>query len=137
MNTICDRNYKKLMKLAPDLWSLTQGDALKSQSSGLMDLHLDVLSVDQEAHKMVIALSHYYQHPSGDMIPDPDMELRIDRSLGMVEALTYQDSIRFQSVYLEDGRYYPKLKKELNSFLGTWLRNCLSQGHKLQGVSQE
>ena len=131
MNTICDRNYKKLMKLAPDLWSLAQGDALKSQSSGLMDLHLDVLSVDEEARQMVIALSHYYQHPSGDMIPDPDMELRIDRSFGMVEALTYQDSIGFQRVYLDDGRYYPKLRNKLNSFLGTWLRNCLSQGHKL------
>lgn len=22
--------------------------------------------------KLVIALSHYYLHPSGDMIPDPD-----------------------------------------------------------------
>ena len=46
-------------------------EAKKSQVSGFMDLNLDRLSRDGSV--TVIALSHYYKHPSGDMIPDPDM----------------------------------------------------------------
>jgi uncharacterized protein YqiB (DUF1249 family) len=124
------RNYQKLLKLAPDLWSLKMGEALKSKSEGYMDLNLDVLN--KEGHQLWVALSHYYQHPSGDLIPDPNMEIRISSQCGgYIEALTYQDSFGYQRVYLDENRYYPKLRKSLNSFLGQWLKNCLEQGHRL------
>lgn len=94
-----------------------------------MDLNLDVLHKQDDL--MIIALSHYYQNHNGDMIPDPDMEIRVDRSYEFIEALAYQDSFGYQRVYQNENHYYPRLKKSLNSFLSQWLKNCLDQGHSL------
>ena len=51
---------------------------------------------------------------------------------GRLEALTFQQAIPpvYQEVYPEPGRYYRKLKRDLNSFLTTWLRNLKDQGHR-------
>lgn len=75
---IYENNYKKLLILIPELWSLEAGQALKSKSEGYMDLNLDVLTVNDE--HIVIALSHYYKHQSGGMIADPGMEIRVYRN---------------------------------------------------------
>ncbi len=69
------------------------------------------------------------------MIPDPDMEIRVYRTNEFVEALTYQDSLVYQRVYLDENHHYPNLKKSLNSFLSQWLKNCLVQGHQLKRSS--
>lgn len=34
-------------------------------------------------------------------------------------------------VYPEPGMVVPRLKRELNAFLGVWLRNLKAQGHRL------
>ena len=105
-------------------------EAKKSQVSGFMDLNLDRLSRD--GNVTVIALSHYYKHPSGDMIPDPDMQIRIMTDEKVAEALSYQDSYMYRTVYDENGRVVsPAIKQELNDFLDIWLSNCLEQGHRL------
>ena len=54
------RIFHKLLDVVPDL--LTIEDAGKSKVEGYMDLGLDVLFRSPE--KLVIALSHYYKHPS-------------------------------------------------------------------------
>jgi len=61
---------------------------------------------------------------------DPDMEIRIIPKMKMVEALTFQQDNMgiYQQVYLEDNRYYPRLKNELNHFLNSWLKNLIEQG---------
>ena len=59
------RIYQKLLRVAPEL-AQTKEHA-KSKVSGVMDLNLDVLERSQGY--MRIALSHYWLHPSGDMIP--------------------------------------------------------------------
>lgn len=128
VNPINSRIYKKLIKLVPELWLLELGAGLKSCSKGYIDLHLDVLSEEEE---MTIALSHYYQSESRDLVSDPDMEVLIFRK-GMAEALTYQDEFTFQHIYADKTHFYSKIKKELNSFLNYWLRNCLKQGHRLE-----
>lgn len=129
-NTIYEKNYKKLLRLAPNLWSLDIGDDLKSRVECYMDLNLDVL--EKQDNVMRIALSHYYKHPSGDMIADPDMEMRVNQETQTIEALTFQNSMFYHEVYLDENRFYPALKKSLNSFLGTWLGNCIAQGHQLK-----
>lgn len=60
------RIFHKLLNVIPDL--LTIEEYGKSVVDGYMDLNLDVL--DRTPSKIVIALSHYYKHPSGDMIPE-------------------------------------------------------------------
>ena len=128
MRTIYERIYEKLEQLVGNLNAIPE--AMKSQVPGFMNLNLDRVSASGDA--TVIALSHYYKHPSGDMIPDPDMEIRIRPSARTAEALTYQDAYAYQFVYTGDGQLVSaELKRDLNEFLDQWLSNCLAQGHRL------
>lgn len=136
MPNIYETIYKKLQKLIPDIADLQPGDTRKSKSNQYMDLNLDVLDRTEPNKNfgyelITIALSHYYKHDSGDMIPDPDMEIKVCPQLRFAEALTYQDTYGYKQVYPEPGKFYPKLKKDLNNFLNTWLTNCIDQKHNL------
>jgi len=128
MTTIERRIYAKLEQLVGDLREIPE--SRKSQVPGFMDLNLDRLA--DNGAVAVIALSHYYRHPSGDLIPDPDMEIRICRNRKTAEALAYQDSFGYKRVHRRYGEPFSAwLKRDLNQFLETWLSNCLAQGHRL------
>ena len=116
--TIEARIFQKLTALLPDLKTLRHR---KMTAEGYMDLGIDVL--ERRPNAMRIALSHYYKHPSGDMIPDPDMELEVNFREKTARALTFQDTLLYQSV--EDR---PALQGELNRFLQQWLTNIEQQG---------
>ena len=114
-----------------------EGDAAKSvidPDGGMMDLnydHLGCRKLDLGNYVSYdIALARNYIQ-NGDVMADPDMEIRIYPEIKYAEALTYQlDGLGiFQQVYPEPGRVYPKLKRELNQFLNQWLKNCIDQGH--------
>ena len=120
--------YKKLIKIIPDI--ATRRSAGKSQlsSDALMDLNLDVLS--RQGNIVRIALSLYYKQ-NGDMIADPDMEIIINTQLMTANAMTYQDSMIFQSAE-QEGAINQKLVNDLNEFLDQWLQNCIEQGHNVE-----
>jgi len=82
--------YSKLEQVLGDLTQLP--DHIKLEASGFMDLSMDVLV--RESDHIRISLSHYYSQ-NGDLVPDPDMELRIFPDLKMAEALTFQDAYRY------------------------------------------
>ncbi len=80
-----------------------------------MPLNVDKLTSD------TIALAHNGKQ-NGDVMADPDMEVRI-----------YP-----QEVYPEPGKYYPKLKKELNEFLNNWLKTMIEiQRYQLASEERE
>ena len=109
------------------------GEALKLKSDGFMDLNLDLLF--EEDGKYTIAMAHNYIQ-NGDVMADPDMEIRIIPSMKMAEALSFRQDGGIpinQHVYEEvDGKtmVYPMIKKELNTFLSGWLLNIKNQGFK-------
>jgi len=109
--------------------SLKFNEYLKLKSGIFMDLNIDHLSHKDDDRSIVISLAHNYIQ-EGDVMADPDMEIRIIPSMKMVEALTFQQDSTgtYQQIYLEDGRFYPPLKKELNNFLNSWLKNLIEQG---------
>lgn len=113
----------------------TFDEALKLKSGGFMDLNLDKLYEDDKT--CTIAMAHNYIQ-NGDVMADPDMEIRITPSMKMAEALSFRQdgSIPInQWVYEEiDGKtmVYPRIKKELNTFLSGWLLNLKKQGFKNQ-----
>jgi len=123
--------YKKIYHLVPELDKLEAGDGLKLKSKGFMDLNIDVLARGKDTS--IIAMSHYYRHPSGDQVADPDMEIKIHHKSKMAEALSYQDSLGYRQVYPEEGLVNPQAKKDLNDFLNQWLNNIKGQGHKIEG----
>ena len=121
--------YQRLMVVVPDL--LTIKSHGKSEVEGLMALNLDVLQRTPE--KLIIAMSHYYKHPSGDMIPDPDMIIAVYSGKNVAEALTYQDTYIYTEVYAEDGSVIDTERRSLNDFLHMWLGNLIEQKHVIKG----
>ncbi|MBW4660232.1 MAG: DUF1249 domain-containing protein [Drouetiella hepatica Uher 2000/2452] len=117
--------YSKLQKVLGDLSQLP--DSMKLEAPGFMDLSMNVL--ERESDHIRIALSHYYSQ-NGDLVPDPDMEIRIFPESEMAEAMTYQDSYSYQEVYPTPQTVSPRLKVELNRFLNQWLTNIIDQKHK-------
>jgi len=134
-NDVYIRNWKRLIKLGiiNDKGELQFNEAVSLKSKPFMDLNLDDLG------DHVFAMAHNFKQ-NGDIMADPDMQIRIIPEMHSIEALTYQlDSMGiFQRVYNEDfTKVNPRLKKELNSFLEKWLINLKAQKFKLlfQGVS--
>jgi hypothetical protein len=130
--------YKKLLQVIPDLLKHIEegkhsGKSKKDPKGGYMDLHFDYLGKDKKGNH-VIALSHYFEQ-NADLVPDPDMQIRILPDMEAAEAMTYQDQFGYQEVYPDkgDGIEYVDLrrKKELNRFLNQWLGNIIRQGHKI------
>jgi uncharacterized protein YqiB (DUF1249 family) len=110
-----------------------QADYMKFVSSGLMPLNVDKLTSD------TIALAHNGKQ-NGDVMADPDMEIRIYPDMKMAEALTFRNDYIgiYQEVYPEPGKYYPRLKKELNGFLNDWLKNMIEvQNYQLAAEQGE
>lgn len=109
------------------------GEAIKLKSDGFMDLNLDLLF--EEDGKYTIAMAHNYTQ-NGDVMADPDMEIRIIPSMKMAEALSFRQDGGIpinQHVYeVVNGKtmVYPSIKKELNTFLSGWLLNIKNQGFK-------
>lgn len=119
--------YSKLQKIGIlDENGVMQHAFMKFTSEGLMDLNVDRLFDN------TISLAHNGLL-NGDVMSDPDMEVRINREKGMAEALTFQNDYLgiYQEVYPEPGKYYPQLKKELNEFLNDWLQNMIYAGYSL------
>ena len=123
------RIYKKLLIVVPDLWEISE--YAKSRVEGYMDLNLDVL-ISAMGYRR-IALSHYWKHDSGDMIPDPDMEIGVYRDWEMAEALTYQDMYQYNDVYSgPDGKADRRYYLHCNAFLEKWLEALVEQDHLLR-----
>ena len=120
--------YSRLVRVIPNLYTIKESG--KSESPGFMDFNLDILQ--RKGNELRIAISHYYKHQSGDMIPDPDMEVMVNRKTETAEPLTYQDCYRYQDVYSEASSCNQSLQHSLNEFLLMWLNNLYEQGHKIE-----
>lgn len=115
--------YEKLDKLTNGIEKfLNQEEVLRLKSSGYMDLVVEPLGED------TISMTHYFEL-NGDLVPDPDMMIRVDLKNKTAEALTYQDLMMYQQVYSDDGKSFnPRVNKSINSFLNQWLSNLKMQG---------
>lgn len=126
--------YAKLIRVIPDMESrLAMGVRYgKSKVNGYMDLNYDYLGSRRDGH-FTIALSHNYMQ-NGDVVPDPDMQIRIDTNAKTAEAMTFQNLYVYQEVLAPATPPDPKnekLRKELNLFLSQWLNNAIVQGHRI------
>ncbi len=127
--TVYQRNYQKLLQLIPQVAELQVGHYLRFEAGkAFMPLSVDTLG--REEKRLHIALAHNFEQ-NGDLVPDPDMELRVDLEAETVEALTFQDQLVYQEVYPAPGMVQPNLRVSLNSFLSTWLSNLRTQGFRL------
>jgi len=121
MTTIYERNYNAMEKLG----LLKVENHVKLHSEGFMDLVVERLSEE------IISLAHYGEQ-NGDLMSDPEMEIKIYPDTRMVEALTIRmDYTGYSaSVYPAPGKVDLYQKKDMNQFLSIWLRNLKQQGFK-------
>ena len=121
MTTIYERNYNAMEKLG----LLKVENNVKLHSEGFMDLVVERLSEE------IISLAHYGEQ-NGDLMSDPEMEIKIYPDTRMVEALTNRmDYTGYSaSVYPAPGKVDLYQKKDMNQFLSIWLRNLKQQGFK-------
>lgn len=126
--------YRKLEQLIPNLKEhLEHGTAYgKSKSDGFMDMNFDYITKESE-NRHVIALAHYFEM-NGDLVPDPDMRVRIITDKEIAEALSFQNQLFYQQVYerTEENKTVcnEHVRHELNEFLDMWLTNAIDQGHR-------
>ncbi|HSL82748.1 MAG TPA: DUF1249 domain-containing protein [Thermoanaerobaculia bacterium] len=135
--SLFERNYRRLEEIIgrplPDLQS---GIVYRLRAENFMDLVVEVLPPCPETGAQVLSLAHYFLQ-NGDLCQDPEMEVRVfpprDGHPGRLEALTFMQANPpiYSRVYPEPGMMVPRLKRELNAFLGVWLRNLKAQGHRL------
>lgn len=143
-------NYARIEALlGRKLADLQMGDCIRLKAPGFMDLVCETLWPCETTGATVLSFAHYFEQ-NGDLCQDPEMTVRLfhpgsTEHLAMVrsthtqhgraEALSYQQAIPpvYQVVYPEPDRYRPRLRRELNHFLGQWLQNLEQQGHRPSG----
>ena len=126
--TIQNKIFEELLSIIPDLQTRDKAGKSQLESQSMMDLNLDILY--RENNTVMIALSHYYKHESGDMIADPDVTLLVDFGNKTATARTFQDAFGYQDV-VSGGEVNKKLEQSLNEFLHMWLENNISYGHEI------
>ena len=75
----------------------------------------------------------FYGEQNGDLMRDPDLVVRVNHSLQFAEVTTYRNDYMgaYQEVYPEPGKYIPRFKKSLNSYLTTFLKDLHREGYKI------
>jgi len=133
---IYEINFERLKKLG----IIHDGKSAENQrlsSGGFMDIVVEKTYEDlpNNSEGYVLSLAHYYEQ-NGDLCSDPEMTIAIYPELKRVEALSFQQAMPpvYQVVYPEPGKFAPRLKRDLNNFLKTWLNNLIKQGHKSNTV---
>jgi hypothetical protein len=125
--TVYGKNFKRMEALG----ILGVKEYAKIENPPYMPLSIDRLraGTDKDGQYIDFAIAHNYIQ-NGDVMADPDMEIRVRPQFGSVEALTFQnDGVGvFTEVYPEAGKVNLRAKKDLNSFLTTWLNNLKHQG---------
>jgi hypothetical protein len=128
MMSIQNKIFDQLLSIIPDLQTRNKAGKSKLESQSMMDLNLDILY--REDSTMMIALSHYYKHDSGDLISDPDVVLLVNFDNKTATARTFQDIFGYQDV-MSGGVINTKLEQSLNEFVVMWMENNISYGHQI------
>lgn len=122
--TLPERNFKAFEKLFPKIVSGEYTSLRLEAGEGFDPL------VISHKYDNRYAMEHYFMQ-NGDPMYDPYMEFLLDTEAGTMQAATFENSGMgiFQEVYVKGG-YYPKLQKELNDFLSSWMKNISQQGYE-------
>src|SRR5574337_1333585 len=103
--------YRKLCSVIPNLPEHLKAGTEYGKSAlnktGLMDLSYDYI-LEEKPGEHLIALGHRYEQ-NGDLVPDPDMEIRVIPIKEIAEALSFNNAFLYQHVENE-GKKNEKLQ---------------------------
>lgn len=124
---LCEENYRRLIRLAPDLQGRT--GVYTSYGADTVLLQLEIL--ERAPFTTTLRLTHLFPSPDSEsqaLDLDPDARLRVYHDSHQVEILDVR-----QSSLSPRADYQPPAlleKWRANLFLGKWLVYCLRQGHQ-------
>ncbi|MGR9044337.1 MAG: DUF1249 domain-containing protein [Gammaproteobacteria bacterium] len=131
---ICESNYRKLLKLIPNLLSLN--NTTVGKASKKPDLHLDI--IERSPHTLTIQLSHCFIRMT-DHLMTPELKVRVYLDAQLAEVV--RDCVRsdVSSVFKDPGQTTEILdyKWRLNYFLEKWLDHCLQINYQFQAKEEE
>jgi uncharacterized protein len=126
--SLCEENFGRLCRLAPDL-STRSGGYISRCAEGV-ELYLDV----EEQAPFTTCIRLTYRFPVQETrLCDPDARLRVYHDARQVEVIDLRQTI----LPLRTDYRSPALaeKWQVNLFISKWLAYCLHQGHCFERAS--
>ncbi len=128
LNRTAGRIFRKIIAI---------GKKIDNGGSGIMAVDVDRLSDND--YGTIWAISHYWKHPSGDRMADPDMTFLV-ASNGIYPLTFQQDPGIYQEavVWAEDGSisgYRRRQQRELKDFANRWMQNIEAQQFSKGGAA--
>ena len=127
--TVYEMNYERLEKLG--LYNLKSiEDHVRLEKGGMMPYCAELINLTESFTYYSLCL---YGVQNGDLMRDPDLVIRVNHALEFAEVTTFRNDYLgiYQEVYPEPGKFIPRLKKSLNSFLITFLKDLSRDGFKI------
>jgi len=127
--TVYESNFIKLARLIADLDDLSADSLRISRSSRDLDLHAEVQQ--REPYTTTLKLTYWFEDGRPELVPDPDLVLRVYHDARLVEAVAGREDHRHAKLReialrhsLELGRRWRN-----NIMLNKWLDYLLEMGH--------
>lgn len=115
---------------------LAQSGKRNAKTKKVFQRHVSYDLLYKKDHLVDIAISSYWKHESGDMMADPDIQIKVDLKQNLAVPTAFQqDGVPFiGTIYLE---VYPtgepvnkKAQSQVNHFLTVWLQQLIDQKYQ-------
>lgn len=127
LQEICESNFHKLLRLAPDLFEIEKGATALVKGNPL--LHLTIL--DRGPYTLTVELTHSFEHEEDDF-SEPAVKIRVYIDAKSVEVLRdhFRPQVSDLLRHTKNHRLVLDYKWSINYFLEKWLNHCLQKGYR-------
>jgi uncharacterized protein YqiB (DUF1249 family) len=129
--TLYESNYVRLRALAPVLVQLSKrASRFISHAPGEVPLH--VALCDRSRYTTTLHMTYFFEH-LGELVPDPDLSVRVYHDARMAEALACGGAQRHPLLASFETQRGTELERRWsrNMMLNKWLEYCTDRGHLL------
>ena len=122
LERICESNYRKILRLIPNLLSI--GKTATAFSTNKPDLHLTI--IEQAPYTLTIQLSHCFNIKLSEFL-EPAVKIRVYLDAELAEVIRDHARTDVSKVFSNPGMVTEIMdyKWTLNYFLDKWLGHCL------------
>lgn len=126
LERLCESNFHKLMRLAPDLGEINE--TAVAQAQGKPSLHLRI--IDRAPYTLTVELSHHFADAT-QILGEPAVRVRVYLDVRSAEVLCYacRPPARQKAAPMLGVKQLMNNKWSLNYFLEKWLSHCLLSGY--------
>lgn len=127
LQTICESNYHKLLRLVPNLPSVNQ--LAVAYVDGKPSLYLNM--IEKNPYTLTLELSHYFRENRESSF-EPALKIRVYLDTQSVEVLCDHSRPFIRNAFHKNSSARDVLdyKWSLNYFLEKWLDHCLRYGYR-------